>query len=105
MAHPKPDARYVIFHCFDRDQNGTPYYESLGLHQAAHPQTVLALDLNDKPLDPAHGAPVRLHVATQLGYKSAKWVSRIELVASLSGTFGGTGGYWEDYGYEWYAGI
>ena len=54
---------------------------------------------------PAVTEPVRLHVATQLGYKSAKWVSRIELVASLAGTFGGTGGYWEDQGYEWYAGI
>jgi DMSO/TMAO reductase YedYZ molybdopterin-dependent catalytic subunit len=105
MAQPKPDARYVVFHCFDRDQNGQSYYESLGLHQAAHPQTLLALDLNDKPLDAAHGAPVRLRIPTQLGYKSAKWVSRIELVANLKGTFGGTGGYWEDQGYEWYAGI
>jgi DMSO/TMAO reductase YedYZ molybdopterin-dependent catalytic subunit len=105
MAQPKPDARYVVFHCFDRDQNGQSYYESLGLHQAAHPQTLLALDLNDKPLDAAHGAPVRLRIPTQLGYKSAKWVSRIELVANLHETFGGTGGYWEDQGYEWYAGI
>jgi len=105
MAQPKPAARYAVFHCFDRDQSGQSYYESLGLHQAAHPQTLLALDLNDKPLDPAHGAPVRLRIPTQLGYKSAKWVSRIELVATLHDTFGGTGGYWEDQGYEWYAGI
>ena len=105
MAKPKANARYVLFHCFDRDQSGQPYYESLDLHQAAHPQTVLALDLNDKPLDPDHGAPVRLKIPTQLGYKSAKWVSRVELVADLGGTFGGTGGYWEDQGYEWYAGI
>ena len=105
MAQPKQTARYCVFHCFDVDQSGQPYYESLDLHQAAHPQTVLALDLNDKPLDLDHGAPVRLKIPTQLGYKSAKWVSRIEVVADLKPFFGGSGGYWEDQGYEWYAGI
>ncbi len=104
-ARPKPNARYCVFHCFDRDQNGQLYYESLDLHQAAHPQALLALDLNDKPLDPDHGAPVRLKIPTQLGYKSAKWVSRIELVDKFTSIYGGTGGYWEDQGYEWYAGI
>jgi len=105
MAKPKPNARYCVFRCFDTDQSGQHYYESLDLHQAAHPQTVLALDLNDKPLDLDHGAPVRLKIPTQLGYKSAKWVSRIELVADLHPIDGGAGGYWEDQGYEWYAGI
>ena len=105
MAQPKPSARYCVFHCFDRDDGGQLYYESLDLGQAAHPQTILALDLNDKPLDNDHGAPVRLKIPTQLGYKSAKWVSRIELVADLKPINGGTGGYWEDQGYEWYAGI
>ena len=105
MVKPTPDARYVIFHCFDRDDSGNPYYESLNLHQAAHPQTLLALDLNDKPLDADHGAPVRLRIPTQLGYKSAKWVASIELATSFSHLFGGSGGYWEDQGYEWYAGI
>ena len=105
MALPKPSARYCVFHCYDVDQSGQSYYESLDLHQAAHPQTVLALELNDKPLDPDHGAPVRLKIPTQLGYKSAKWVHRIELVADLRPVFGGSGGYWEDQGYEWYAGI
>jgi DMSO/TMAO reductase YedYZ molybdopterin-dependent catalytic subunit len=105
MAQPKSNARYCVFHCLDRDQSGQLYYESLDLGQAAHPQTILALDLNDKPLDNDHGAPVRLKIPTQLGYKSAKWVSRIELVADLKPIGGGTGGYWEDQGYEWYAGI
>lgn len=105
MAQPKANARYCVFRCFDVDQSGQHYYESLDLHQAAHPQTVLALDLNDKPLDLDHGAPVRLKIPTQLGYKSAKWVSRIELVADFKAIDGGTGGYWEDQGYEWYAGI
>jgi DMSO/TMAO reductase YedYZ molybdopterin-dependent catalytic subunit len=105
LVKPAANARYVVFHCLDRDDSGAPYYESLSLAQAAHPQALLALDLNEKPLDPAHGAPVRLRVPTQLGYKSAKWVSRLELRDSLGGVFGGSGGYWEDQGYEWYAGI
>jgi DMSO/TMAO reductase YedYZ molybdopterin-dependent catalytic subunit len=101
LVRPASNARYVIFSCFDRAPDGTPYYESLDLAQAAHPQTVLALSLNDKPLDADHGAPVRLRIPTQLGYKSAKWVYRLELAAALPGK----GGYWEDQGYEWYAGI
>jgi DMSO/TMAO reductase YedYZ molybdopterin-dependent catalytic subunit len=105
LARPTQKARYVVFHCFDRSPEGEAYYESLDLTQAAHPQTVLALDLNDKPLDTDHGAPVRLRVPTQLGYKSAKWVYRLELAESLAPISGGKGGYWEDNGYEWYAGI
>ncbi len=104
-VRPRSDARYVVFHCFDRDDQNMPYYESLDLHQASHPQTLLALGLNGAPLDPDHGAPVRLRVPTQLGYKSAKWVERIELVGSFATIYSGGGGYWEDQGYEWYAGI
>jgi DMSO/TMAO reductase YedYZ molybdopterin-dependent catalytic subunit len=105
MARPRQDARYVVFHTFDVDSNNTPYYESLSLEQAAHPQTLLALRQNGKPIEPERGAPVRLTIPTQLGYKSAKWVRRVEVVASLKDVFGGKGGYWEDQGYEWYAGI
>lgn len=102
---PRSDARYVVFHTFDRDASGTPYYESLDMHQAAHPQTILALQMNGRPLSIDHGGPVRLRVPTQLGYKSAKWVQRIEVVGTLATIFGGKGGYWEDQGYEWFAGI
>lgn len=105
LAAPRSDARYVVFHCMDRDEQGTMYYESLDVRQAQHPQTLLALSLNDAPLDPDHGAPVRLRVPTQLGYKSAKWVRRIEVVGSFANIGSGGGGYWEDQGYEWYAGI
>jgi DMSO/TMAO reductase YedYZ molybdopterin-dependent catalytic subunit len=105
LVRPRADARYVVFHCMDRDDQGAPYYESLDLHQAMHPQTLLSLRLNDAPLQPDHGAPVRLRVATQLGYKSAKWVRRIELVGTFASIYAGKGGYWEDQGYEWYAGI
>ena len=105
LAAPTAQARYVVFHCFDKDDSGAPYYESLSLHEAAHPQALLALDLNEAPLDPDHGAPVRLRVPTQLGYKSAKWVHRIEVAANFHQLYDGKGGYWEDRGYQWYAGI
>ena len=104
-VRPRDDARYVVFHCMDRDDQGTPYYESLDLVEAMHPQTLLALSFNGEDLTPDHGAPVRLRVPTQLGYKSAKWVQRIEFVGTFATLYAGNGGYWEDQGYEWYAGI
>jgi len=104
-ARPLRAARFAVFHCMDRDETGAPYYESLDVHQAYHPQTLLVLEMNGRPLSPDHGAPVRLCVPLQLGYKSAKWIERIELVPSLRSLYGGNGGYWEDRGYEWFAGI
>ena len=100
----KPDARYVVFHCADAN-DGSPYYESFDLIDAYHPQTILAWSINDQPLPVMNGAPLRLRVERQLGYKQAKYVQRIEAVASLKGIYGGKGGFWEDgAGYEWYAG-
>jgi hypothetical protein len=100
-----PQARYIVFHCAD-DFGGIPYYESIDLIDAFHPQTILAWAMNDRPLEVGHGAPLRLRVERQLGYKHAKYVMRIEAVASLAGIGLGKGGYWEDRsGYQWYAGI
>jgi DMSO/TMAO reductase YedYZ molybdopterin-dependent catalytic subunit len=81
------------------------YYESIGLQDAYHPQTILAYDMNGEPLKEAYGAPLRLRLERQLGYKMAKYVMRIEAVASFAHLYGGRGGYWEDRGYQWYAGI
>ena len=61
--------------------------------------------MNDQPLEIAHGAPLRLRVERQLGYKQAKYVMRIEIVDSFARIGRGKGGFWEDRGYEWYAGI
>ncbi|MBA2936171.1 molybdopterin-dependent oxidoreductase [Sphingomonas sp. CGMCC 1.13654] len=98
-------ARYVVFHCADLSR-GVPYYESIDLIDAFHPQTILAWGMNGQTLDVGHGAPLRLRVERQLGYKQAKYVMRVEAVASLAGIGGGKGGYWEDVvGYQWYAGI
>ena len=105
MAKPTQRARFVVFHCFDTMDDGRPYYESIGMDDAHHPQTLLAYALNDKPLPVANGAPLRMRIERQLGYKQAKYVSGIELAASLAGFGNGRGGYWEDQGYEWYAGI
>jgi DMSO/TMAO reductase YedYZ molybdopterin-dependent catalytic subunit len=105
----KPSARFLVFYCADDlaetgDENGK-YYESIGLEDAFHPQTILAYDMNGVPLPIPHGAPLRLRVERQLGYKMAKYVMRIEAVDEIAGIRGGRGGFWEDRGYEWYAGI
>ncbi|HTK87082.1 MAG TPA: molybdopterin-binding protein [Nitrospiraceae bacterium] len=105
QVQPLPSARYVVFHCADPDEEGRPYYESLDFDDAFHPQTILAYEMNDRTLPIAHGAPLRLRVERQLGYKHAQYVMRIELVESLEHIGGGRGGYWEDQGYEWFAGI
>ena len=100
-----PAARYVVFHCAD-DFDGDPYYEGIALIDAYHPQTILAWGMNDQLLSVGHGAPLRLRVERQLGYKQAKYVMRVELVDSLAGVGAGGGGYWEDSaGYQWFAAI
>lgn len=100
-----PKARFVVFHCMDDMGLGAPYYESVDIDEARHPQTLLAHSLNDQPLPVPNGAPLRLRIGRQLGYKQAKYISRIELVESFANIADGHGGYWEDQGYEWYAGI
>jgi DMSO/TMAO reductase YedYZ molybdopterin-dependent catalytic subunit len=109
LAQPKVTARYAVFHCFDaieRSLSGEVfYYESIDLIDAFHPQTILAHAMNGAPLPVANGAPLRLRVERQLGYKMAKYVHTIELVDSLAGLGFGKGSYWADRGYEWYAGI
>jgi DMSO/TMAO reductase YedYZ molybdopterin-dependent catalytic subunit len=98
-------ARYVVFTCADL-YGGAPYYESIDLVDALHPQTILAWALNDRFLPVANGAPCRLRVERHLGYKHAKYLMRIDAVANLAGIGKGQGGYWEDnVDYDWYAGI
>jgi DMSO/TMAO reductase YedYZ molybdopterin-dependent catalytic subunit len=104
-AKLRPGARYVIFNCADSDEEGIYYYESIDLEDAFHPQTILAYELNDQPLPVANGAPIRLRLERQLGYKMAKFVMEIEVSDRLDHLGKGRGGYWEDQGYEWYAGI
>jgi DMSO/TMAO reductase YedYZ molybdopterin-dependent catalytic subunit len=105
----KPEARFIAFFCTDTleqtlDDTGR-YYESIDLIDAFHPQTILAYEMNYAPLKVEHGAPLRLRVERQLGYKMAKYVMRIEAIDSFAALGRGRGGFWEDRGYEWYAGI
>ena len=107
-AGNSPKARYIVFHCLDEmvrtpDRSGF-YYESLDLFDALHPQTILAYGMNGRALPVEHGAPLRLRVERQIGYKHAKYVTRIEVVDRLTGIGRGKGGFWEDRGYQWYAG-
>jgi DMSO/TMAO reductase YedYZ molybdopterin-dependent catalytic subunit len=108
-ARPLANARYVVFRCFDSMEGpaagDSRYYESIDFDDAFHPQTLLAYELNGRPLPVSNGAPLRCRVERQLGYKHAKYVRAVELVESFAGIRGGKGGYWEDEGYEWYAGI
>ena len=107
-------AKYGVFFCADNlggepskggEQSPGQYYESLGRDDLFHPQTLIAYAMNGAPLPVQNGAPLRLRVERQLGYKHAKYVQRISLVDDLSRISGGKGGYWEDRGYEWYAGM
>jgi DMSO/TMAO reductase YedYZ molybdopterin-dependent catalytic subunit len=106
-AEMKSSARYIVFHCADvYGSSGKLYYESIDLIDAFHPQTIVAWGMNNKLIPIGNGAPLRLRVERQLGYKHAKYIERIEAVSDLSGIYGGKGGFWEDYAdYEWYGGI
>jgi DMSO/TMAO reductase YedYZ molybdopterin-dependent catalytic subunit len=109
IAGLKPQARYIAFFCADTleqtlDNTGR-YYETIDFIDAFHPQTILAYEMNYAPLKVEHGAPLRLRVERQLGYKMAKYIMRIEAIDSFARLSRGQGGFWEDRGYEWYAGI
>jgi DMSO/TMAO reductase YedYZ molybdopterin-dependent catalytic subunit len=109
QAGVKPEARYVLFRCYDalsQSLSGPElYYETIDLIDARHPQTILAHAMNGKSLPVENGAPLRVRIERQLGYKMAKYLRSIELVSGFGTVFGGQGGYWEDRGYDWYAGI
>jgi DMSO/TMAO reductase YedYZ molybdopterin-dependent catalytic subunit len=89
LAGVRDDATAVRFTCFDG-----AYSESLTLKQARRADVIVALKMQDKPVTTAHGGPVRLYVAPMYFYKSAKWLSGIEITKDVER------GYWEHYGYD-----
>ncbi len=89
-----PRAVYVEFRSFDAG-----YWSSWDRASALHTQTILAYGMNGMPLSPDHGAPLRLYAAVKLGYKMVKYLTEVNFVPER------TGGYWEDQGYEWFAGV
>lgn len=104
-AKLREEANFIVFRCADT-LYGRPYYESIDLVDAYHPQTIIAHALNGEPIPEKNGAPLRMRIERQLGYKHAKYLTAIEAVASLDGIGAGKGGFWEDgSGYQWYAGI
>jgi DMSO/TMAO reductase YedYZ molybdopterin-dependent catalytic subunit len=94
-----PEAKYVVFFPFDDS------WDSLDMSDAWHPQTLLAYGMNGQEIPAPHGAPVRLRVARQLGYKSVKYLSRITVTDTLKNIGKGLGSISPEIGYSWYAGI
>ena len=96
---PLPTARFLVFHTLDEKWENPShgyYYEVIDLELAMQPQTILAYEMNLQPLPVVHGAPLRLRVENQLGYKAAKWVTRIEFVNSFKHFGKGQGGWRDD---------
>jgi len=94
-----PQAKYVVFFPFDES------WDSLDMADALHAQTLIAYRMNGEDLPPEHGAPARVKVPRQLGYKSVKYLSQIMLVDTLKDVGSGRGSAAPDFGYSWYAGI
>ncbi len=104
-ARVREEANFIVFRCADRLYN-RDYYESIDMVDAYHPQTIIAHELNGAPLPEKNGAPLRMRIERQLGYKHAKYLTAIEAVANFDEIYDGKGGFWEDLGdYQWYAGI
>ena len=93
------DARYVVFHAVDG------WYESIDMFEVVHPQTILAYRLNGADLPVGNGAPLRLRVERQCGYKNIKFVRAVEVVDSVAGLRRGTGGLSSDFGFHWFGGV
>ena len=94
LAGADPRVCYVEFRSFD-----SGYWSSWDLASALHPQTILAYGMDGAPLGVEHGAPLRLYSAVKLGYKMVKYLTEVSFLPVR------TGGYWEDQGYEWFAGV
>lgn len=94
-----PRAKYVVFFPFDES------WDSLDMADAWHPQTLLAYGMNGQELPTEHGAPLRVRVPRQLGYKSVKYLSRIAVTDTLKNIGKGLGSSAPEVGYSWYAGI
>ena len=96
LVQPKPAAGAVVFYSFGDGAEGGEFYDSLSMENALRPQTILAYDMNSAPLTDLHGAPLRLRVENQLGFKMVKWIRAIEFVECIAEVNEGEGGYKED---------
>jgi sulfoxide reductase catalytic subunit YedY len=105
LVRPRPNAKAVVFHSFGEGValhegvEGVRYYDNLSLENALNSQTLLAYEMNYEPLNHLHGAPLRLRVENQLGFKMVKWIQAIEFVEDVRSVGEGEGGFAEDYEY------
>ena len=95
-----PQARYVVYQSIEK-----PWWESIDMADALHPQTILAQGMNDSDLPIGFGGPLRLRVPRQLGYKSVKFITHMTVTDSLKGFGKGLGSASPESGYSWFAGI
>ena len=102
LARARPNAKAVVFYSFGEGIDFSTgvadgqYYDSLSIKDALDPLTLLAYEMNYQPLNHLHGAPLRLRVENQLGFKMVKWIQAIELVEDVKAINKGEGGYAED---------
>ena len=96
LVRPKPEARVVAFFSFGEALYGGSYYDTQSLENVLKPQCMLASHMNGQPLEQVYGAPLRLRVENQLGYKMVKWIERIEFIESEKKLGKGEGGKNED---------
>ncbi|HLK49598.1 MAG TPA: molybdopterin-dependent oxidoreductase [Bryobacteraceae bacterium] len=96
LVRPRPGARVVAFYSFGDALYGGAYYDTQLLENVLKPECLLAFEMNGKPLPEVYGAPLRLRVENQLGYKMVKWIERIEFIESEKQIGAGEGGKNED---------
>ena len=105
LVRPRPNAKAVVFYsfgegvAFHEGVAGVQYYDNLSIENALNPQTLLAYEMNYQPLNHLHGAPLRLRVENQLGFKMVKWIQAIEFVEDVQSIDKGEGGFAEDHEY------
>jgi DMSO/TMAO reductase YedYZ molybdopterin-dependent catalytic subunit len=105
LVEISPHAKFVVFTPYENDDPPRVWWESIDMADALHPQTLLAYGMNGTDLPIPHGAPLRLKVPRQLGYKNIKYLYRITVTDSVSKIGKGLGGAFPEDGYSWYAGI
>jgi DMSO/TMAO reductase YedYZ molybdopterin-dependent catalytic subunit len=99
LVGAQPQARYVVAFAYD------DLYDSIDMNDAWHPQTLIVYAMNGQDLSPDYGAPARLKIPRQLGYKSVKFLSRVLVTDTVKNIGKGLGSSSPEVGYSWYAGI
>lgn len=102
LVQPLPGASDVVVHSFqnmtrdDDNYKGSYYYESMPMYEATQPQSLISIGYDGDELPIKNGAPMRLRLETSTGFRSAKWLDRIEVVNRFDIIGNGKGGFFED---------